>query len=106
MAAATAITFAQVPGVYMVGSCTIDTENIGAGANQDNTIAVPEAKVGDIVIISPRATLLDGLVISQAGVFAAGTITFTIENHTAGALNQASTVFDFILIRGASGPLT
>lgn len=101
MSAATAIVMSALRGAYVCGQCTIDPGSINAGVNEDQTIAVPECKVGDVVVISPQATLTDGLVISQAGVFAAGTITFTLENHTGGAINQGSTVFSFALFRGA-----
>lgn len=100
MAAATGITRHTNAGAYATGEFTIDPGSISAGANEDQTVAVAEADVGDVVVISPQATLLDGLVLSQAYVSAAGTITFTLENHTAGALNQGSTVMSYALIRG------
>lgn len=105
MAAATGIGYnGSAPGVFVTGYCTVDAASIAGGANEDITIAVPDAKVTDVAHVSPRTTLLNGLVISHAAVLAAGTITFTLENHTGGALNQASTVFNWALIRGSLGP--
>ena len=100
MAAATGVSYHDRPARLITGEATVDLASIAGAANEDSTIAVPEANVGDIVLVSPQATLLDGLVISQAYVSAAGTITFTTENHTAGALNQGATVFSFALIAG------
>ena len=104
MATATGVTYHDVPALVLTGEATVDLSSIAAAGNEDSTIAVPEANVGDIVAISPQATLLDGLVVSQAYVSADGTITFTVENHSAGALNQGSTVFSYAVMRGRNGP--
>lgn len=104
MAAATAVTIKGVRGLVVdSGHCTLDPGAIAAGANEDQTIAVPTAKVGDMVIVAPRAALTDGAIATNPHVSAAGTITFTIENHTGGEINLASGVWDWTLLRGRQG---
>jgi hypothetical protein len=103
MAAATGIAYNEHHAVLNTGVATADPASIAAAGNEDITIAVPGVKTTDVCFVSPQATLLDGLVISQVGCFADGTITFTLENHSAGALNQASTVFNWGYLRGHSG---
>lgn len=100
MAAGTSITYNERRGVFVTGEATVDPASIAAGANADQTIAAKGAKVGDLAFVSPQATLLDGLIISQVYVDAAGSITFTLENHTAGALDQGSTKFTWGYMRG------
>ena len=101
MAAATGITYNEGRGAVIVtGTCTINPGSISAGGNEDMTIAASGVKVGDLCLVSPNELLLDGLVISAVGCYAAGTITFTVENHTGGALDEGSTVFNWGYIRG------
>lgn len=107
MGAATSVTNkAGIAAALIVASgyCTVDLASIAAAGREVVTIAVPQAKLYDAVIVNPRATLTAGLVISQAYVSAAGTITFVVENHSAGIVDQTSTVFDWTIIRGNQGP--
>lgn len=101
MAAATDVERKAAPAAVIVGgSCTLDPGSIAGGANEDQTIAVEEAKVGDLVIVAPRAALTDGLIVTGAHVSAAGTITFTLENQTGSPIDEGSATWDWTLIRG------
>jgi hypothetical protein len=105
MAAATGVTYKAGRGAIIVGgTCVLNPGSIAAAAREDQTIAVPDAKIGDVVMVSPRDVLLAGLVVSHARVSAAGAISFFLANHSAGAVDQASGTWDWALIRGATGP--
>lgn len=106
MAAATGVTRSTAPFLSVgQGEFTLDPGAIAAGANEDQTVAVAEAKVGDGVIVAPQAALTNGLVVTGAHVSADGTITFTIENHTSGSVDAASATWNYTLIRGNNGIL-
>ena len=104
MAAGTSITPTTQLGGFLKGSFTLDIGSILTEANEDQTVAVPEAKIGDTVIITPRAALLDGVAIVNPHVSAAGTITFTVENNSGSTRDQGSGTYDYCLIRGSSIP--
>ena len=75
---------------------TVDLGNITAVATvTDATIAAPGAKVGDPVTVS-AAALEDGLSM-QAYVAAVDLITLSVTNASAGAINPASQVFQFVV---------
>jgi hypothetical protein len=110
MAAASAVTLKPAVNSNLTvygGTCTVDLASIDAGASEEVTIAVPDAKVGDSVIVSSRTVLTDGLVGPiNPRVASAGSVSFWIENNHSGAIDQASGVFDFLIIRGAQGVST
>ena len=100
MAAATAITSNEGPGVFHTGSFTLDPANVSTGDLEESTVAVPGTKVGDFVMCQPRAVAGVDLVIQQAYVSAAGTITFQLYNISGGDLNMASATWDYVVVRG------
>lgn len=100
MATATSITYNDRPMQAICGSFTADLASIAAAASEAITVAVPEAVVGDAVVISQQSALDDGLIIASAFVDSAGSITVEIENNHASAIDQGSTVFSFALLRG------
>lgn len=105
MAAATAVapkTTVPFPTIKS-GTFTLDPGSIAAGSREEQTAAIAEAKVGDIVLVAPRDALSAGLVISHARVSSDGNISFYLENHTAGGVDQASGTWDYTLIRGNLG---
>lgn len=86
------------------GTFTLDPGSIAAGASEEQTVAVPEAKVGDSVIVSSRTVLVDGLVGPiNPRVSADGTISFWLENNHSAALDQGTGTWDYTLIRGNLG---
>lgn len=102
--AATNVSPSDSPSVVITGSFTLDPASVAAGGTGTETAAVPEAKVGDCVIVNPRGGLTDGLIIGHVRVSAAGTIEITLENHTGSPIDQGSGTWNYALIRGASGP--
>jgi hypothetical protein len=107
MAAATAVAVKASPGFVVIsGTCTLDPGSILTEANEDQTIAVAEAKVGDMVLVSPRAALLDGVAVVNPHVDTAGSITFTLENNAGVTRDVATGTWDWMLVRGQSGIAT
>lgn len=110
MAAASAITLNRPTGATLTvysGTCTVDLGSIDAAAQEEVTIAVPNAKVGDAVIVSSRTALTDGLCGPiNPRVASAGSVSFFIENNHTAAIDQASGTFDFMVIRGGIGVST
>ena len=106
MPAATAVVYSAQRGAFVTGEATLDPGSILTEANEDFTIPVPEAEVGDVAIVNPSAALLDGLIISNPHVSAAGTITATLENNSGSTRDQTSLTIYWALIKGQSGPYT
>jgi hypothetical protein len=105
MAAATAIVAADRPGGHHYGGTfVLNPGSIGAAGRELQTVAVPGVAVGDVAFVAPRAALLAGIVIAYVRC-SAGEIEFSIENHSAGAVDAASDTWDFQVLRGSSGPL-
>ena len=100
MAAATAITVQETPGVFLTGSYTLDPADLADGATASDTVAVPGVKVGDLVLVQPRADLAVDLTIQSAFVDAAGSLTVFLYNISGGSINLGSTTFDFAVFRG------
>lgn len=104
MAAATAVALsAPFPALTVFrGTCTLNPASIAAAGREEQTIAVPGVKVSDVASVAPRAALEAGLVISHVRC-AAGSISFYLENHSAGAVDAASQTWDFEVRRGSEG---
>jgi hypothetical protein len=104
MVAATAISVLDRPGgFHFAVQFSLDPGNIAAGGREVETAAVPGAQIGDVVALSPRYAT--SLIVGYARVSAAGVITFSLENNTAGALDEGNNIWDGMLLRGSTGPL-
>lgn len=104
MVAGTAVTILDRPGgFHFAGNFALDPGNILAGGREVETVAVPGAQIGDVVCLSPRYAT--SLIVGYARVSAAGVITFSLENNTAGALDEGNNTWDFVILRGTTGPL-
>jgi len=73
----------------LYGSATWDPASIAAGAQATTTITVSGAASGDLVIVSFRQTIANGLIV-KAFVTAADTVTVYLDNTTAGAIDPGS----------------
>lgn len=73
-------------GLYTV---TVDLGSVAANTTELETITLVGAKVGDFVAVS-KPTLEAGIVVGSAFVTADDTISVTISNPTAGAIDAAS----------------
>lgn len=75
--------------------------SIAAGAEGTAVITVAGADTGDLVFVTPRA-LLAGLVVCEATVTAANTVSIKLLNTGAGALDDAASSFDYMLVKVAA----
>ena len=79
---------------------TIDVDSLLTGASDTDTVAVPGVALGDIVMgISAGVDTVDTVI--GGAVTAANTVTLTVLNNSAGAVDLASTTLKFIVVRPA-----
>jgi hypothetical protein len=90
---------ADFGGVFFV-DVTYDAADLAAGAIVDAAVTVPGVLSTDVVIAVMGPAALDaGLLIQSARVASANTVTVRLFNSTAGAINEASGVYRFIIGR-------
>lgn len=95
----------QLPGVFSEMWMVTETVNFGNAATGSGTFAsvdvtVPNVALGDIVMgVSMGVDTVDAVV--AGAVTAANTVTLTLLNNTAGAVDLASTTCKFIVGRPA-----
>ena len=93
----------QLPGVFSEMWLVTETVNFGDAATGSGTFAsvdvtVPNVALGDIVMgVSMGVDTVDGVV--GGAVTAANTVTLTLLNNSAGAIDLASTTCKFIVGR-------
>lgn len=84
------------------GQVTVDFAACGAAAVTIQTVSLPGAKLGDVVLLSPPLAGLSVAVMCGVGyVSAADTVKMPVVNPTAGALDPASAVFEYCLFRAS-----
>lgn len=82
------------------GQVVFDAASCGAAAVTLQTVTIPGAQVGDVVLFTPPAAGLSVAVAAMPGyVSAANTAKVPFVNPTAGALDPASATYDYILFR-------
>lgn len=95
----------QLPGVFSEMWMVTETVNFGNAATGSGTFAsvdvtVPNVALGDIVMgVSMGVDTVDAVV--AGAVTAANTVTLTLLNNSAGAVDLASTTCKFIVGRPA-----
>ena len=93
----------QLPGVFDEMWLVTETVNFGNAATGSGTFAsadvtVPNVALGDIVIgVSVSVDTVDGVI--AGAVTAANTVTLTLLNNSAGAIDLVSTTCKFIVGR-------
>lgn len=93
----------QLPGVFSEMWLVTETVNFANAATGSGTFAsvdvtVPNVAIGDIVTgVSMGVDTVDGVV--AGAVTAAGVVTLTLLNNSAGAIDLASTTCKFIVGR-------
>lgn len=74
--------------------------SIAAGAVGTVALTITGAKTTDLVFITSRA-IATGLVVMEATVTADDTVTVGLFNPTAGAVDDAASDFDYLLVKRA-----
>jgi hypothetical protein len=88
------------PSEGQSGQVTFDAASCGAAAVTIQTVTIPGALPGDVVLLAPPAAGLSVAVSVGVGyVSAADTCKVPFTNPTAGALDPASAVYDYVLLR-------
>lgn len=92
----------NVSGIYNVRS-TFDVASVAAATSVQQTVTVQGVVPGDMCFVS-NATHTAGLVYGACAVVtAANSVSVTIANVTAGALDPASQTLTFLVIRSELG---
>ncbi len=87
--------------ISVQGTVVFDAASCGSAAVTIQTVTIPGAKPGDIVLLAPPAAGLSVAVSIGIGyVSAADTCKVPFTNPTAGALDPASATYDYCLMRG------
>ena len=81
----------------LMGSAALDFPSIAAASQQNLTITVTGAAVGDEVLLGLPAAPTAGIVFN-AFVSAANTVTIRATNVTAGAVDPASATYNVVVI--------
>jgi hypothetical protein len=82
------------------GRVTVDFSSCGAAAVTIQTVTIPGALPGDVVLLSPPAAGLSVAVACGVGYVSANdTVKLPVINPSAGALDPASAVFEYALFR-------
>lgn len=105
MANATAVNAAQTStqfqGLFrnvIQVSCTMDFGSLIDAAGETNTIAVPGAALGDIVLGPSFSLDISGLVVS-AYVSSAGVVSVRVQNETGGTLDITTGTIKLLVCR-------
>lgn len=85
--------------VYVyTGTLDLGSAATGSGTFASSDVTVPGVALGDVVLgVSLGVDTVDAVV--QAAVTAANTVTVTLLNNTAGAVNLASTTVRIVVLR-------
>ena len=86
--------------VGLFASAALDFASVAAVGQQELTITVTGAAVGDAVVLAPPATLTAGLV-ATARVSATNTVTVRLSNITAAAIDPASATWGARVLKSA-----
>jgi len=79
----------------LVGTLSVDPPNQAAAGSFNVDVALPEAKVGDVIILQPPETLEDTLTFIGAAVQAAGNV--RIRLRASAAVDGAARTWGFAL---------
>lgn len=78
---------------------TLDFASIAADAEAELTVTVPDAQVGDPVMVAPPAALEANLIVAAAFVSAADTVTIRLYNPTVGAIDPAAADWTVAIVK-------
>lgn len=82
------------------GAIDFDNAAVGSGTFDSNDITIAGAALGDFVLVSLAVDTVDAAVVGA--VTAANTVTVTLLNNTAGAVNLASATGRIVVLKPAA----
>ena len=77
---------------------TADIGSVAANTSEEETVTVTGARIGDFVVAN-KTSLEAGIVFGSCRVTANDTVAIQVINTTASAINEASEIIDFLVIR-------
>lgn len=83
------------------GTVAVNPASISANACAETAVTITGAAVGDMVLLSPPASLEAGLCASGARVSAANTVQIRLCNVTGDAVDGAERTWQYILIKAS-----
>lgn len=87
---------------YMdAGTVSVDPASLATLSSSETQVTISGAAVGDIIVMSPPASLETGLIFSGARVSAANTVQVRLSNMTAGSIDGAARTWSYFIIRMA-----
>lgn len=93
--------FGNIRGMTIV-EAAVDLGSVAANTSEEETATVPGVKTGDFVVCMDSA-LEAGIVVANARVSAANTVTMQVINTTGDAVNAASKTMTFLVVRPEGG---
>lgn len=82
------------------GTVTVDPSSVGANSASTQTVTITGAATGDSVVLNPPSGgLTAGLLVAQARVSAANTVSITYYNTTGSAIDESSGTWNYLLVR-------
>jgi hypothetical protein len=89
----------QGQGAIITGTVALDPASVAAQTCTEHQVTISGAAVGDVVCLTPPASLEAGLCVSGARVSAANTVQIRLCNVTGGAVDGSSRTWSYVLIR-------
>lgn len=87
------------PGRPSIYAATVNPASIAANTTGETNVTIPRSVPGMVFLVQPPSTLDAGIVCcSPAICTTAGTVILRLANVTVGAVDVASSVFNFIAI--------
>lgn len=89
----------QGQGKVITGTVSVNPASVAAATCAETSVTISGALVGDVIVMSPPASLEAGLCASGARVSAADTVQVRLCNVTAGAVDGAALTWSYVIIR-------
>lgn len=87
-------------GIEIIHSETLDFPSVSSNGTEELTFTMTGAKVGDFIqMVVPVASYATGLIYGMPDVISDDTVKVVVHNATGGAINPASGVFKFKIVR-------
>jgi hypothetical protein len=102
------MTYTTIPGNVAnisIVSATVDLGSVAANTSEEETATVLGVKTGDFVVCMDSA-LEAGIVVANARVSAADTVTLQVINTTGSAVDAASKSMTFLVVRRDGAAIT
>lgn len=80
------------------GTVAVDPASLTTGSEGNTDVTITGAKTGDLVFMSPPATLDSGLVFKGASVQSADTVRVVLRNASGSTVDGASLTWSYLIV--------